>query len=197
MSLLYSQNLLNDAFTYSSYRQSLDEELMQNVQDEAIQKMRGYTEKNVAIMNTYDDICKVSGSLKAALETAPAAIWLVLTEGWCGDAAFNVPMMAAIERAMPDKVQLRLLYRDQNLDIIDAHLTNGGRSIPKLIVLDHSFNELGSWGPQPKGLQQEMKTWKSEGLELKQIIPKVREWYDKDATQSVQHELEELVKSYS
>ena len=87
--------------------------------------------------------------------------------------------------------------RDSNHELIDANLTDGGRSIPKLVVVGQDFKELGNWGPRPAGLQAKMKQWKEEGLVLKDIIPKVKEWYDADATRSIQVELTALIKSYS
>ena len=134
--------------------------------------------------------------MRTTVEVGPAVTWLVLTEGWCGDAAFIVPMLATIEQALPDKVKLKLLLRNQNLDLMDAHLTNGGRSIPKLIVLDKDLQELGTWGPRPSLLQIEMDKWKNEGLGLNQIIPKVHAWYERNETESIQGELIELVRSY-
>jgi len=197
MGFPYNQELINSSLTYTAYRQNISDELAQPAKDEVAEKMRGYIKKNVVLMDEYDATYKVSDNLKAALEAAPATTWLVLTEGWCGDAAFNVPMLAAIERAVPEKVQLRILLRDSNLELIDAHLTDGGRSIPKLIILSEDLQELGTWGPQPAALRSLMKVWKSEGLTLKELIPKVGEWYNADATRSVQEELLRLVRSYS
>jgi len=148
-------------------------------------------------MDEYDQTYRVSADLKAVFADAPATTWLVISEGWCGDAAFNLPMMAAIEKAMPEKIQLRLLFRDSNLDVIDTNLTDGGRSIPKLIVLSEDLKELGHWGPRPAPLQILMKEWKSEGLGIKELIPKVHEWYDADQTNTVQEELKMLIRAYS
>jgi len=197
MGFSYNQELINNAFTYSAYRQHLNHEMAQPPKDENAEKMRPHTQKNVTLMDQFDSAYQVTDHLKATLQAAPPAIWLVLTEGWCGDAAFNVPMLAAIEKAMPEKVKLRLLLRDSNLELMDAHLTDGGRSIPKLIVLSESLQELGTWGPRPASLQTLMKQWKDEGLTLKELIPKVHAWYNADATQSVQEELTTLVQSYS
>ena len=197
MAFSYNQELITKAFTYSAYRQHLNDELAQPSKDENAEKMRSYTQKNVMLMDKFDTAYQISDRLKAALQAAPPAIWLVLTEGWCGDAAFNVPMLAAIEKAIPEKIQLRILLRDSHLDLMDAHLTDGGRSIPKLIVLSEDLQELGTWGPRPASLQTMMKRWKAEGLTLKELIPKAQEWYDADATHSVQEELTTLVQSYS
>jgi len=193
----YTQELIQSAFTYSNYRKYINEALAVPVQDEHAAKMQHYITNNVALMDEYDKNYHVSADLKTVLANAPATIWLVISEGWCGDAAFNLPMMAAIEKAMPEKVQLRMLFRDSNLDVIDANLTDGGRSIPKLIILSEDLKELGHWGPRPAPLQVLMKEWKSEGLALKELIPKVHEWYDADQTRTVQEELNTLIKTYS
>ena len=196
MSFPYTSELIDSALPYSTYRQHLDEALSKPAPDEAAAKMQPYTKKNVSIMKRYDATV-ISETLKSALEAAPPAIWLVLTEGWCGDAAFNVPVLAALEKAVPHKLRLGILLRDSNPDLIDAHLTDGGRSIPKVIMLNERLEELSTWGPRPEGLQHKMKQWKSEGLELKELIPKVQEWYDADGTKSVQEELEALIQAYS
>lgn len=197
MSFQYTTQLINSAFNYKSYRQQIADELAKPPADEAALKMRSYTQRNVDLMDKYDRDYKLSDQLKAALEHAPATTWLVLTEGWCGDAAFNVPMFSVIEKALPGKVQLRILLRDSNLELMDAHLTDGGRSIPKLIILNEDLHELGTWGPRPDALQDLMKSWKSEGLGLKEIIPMVHKWYNEDDTVSLQNELIRLVNSYS
>jgi len=197
MSFPYTTQFINSAFSYNSYRQQIADELARPPADESALKMRPYIQKNAELMDEYERDYKLSDQLKATLEHAPATTWLVLTEGWCGDAAFNVPMLAIIEKALPEKVQLRILLRDRNLELMDAHLTDGGRSIPKLIVLNEDLQELGTWGPRPEALQVLMKSWKNEGLSLKEIIPMVHKWYNADATVSMQKELETLVKSYS
>ena len=86
--------------------------------------------------------------------------------------------------------------RDSNLELMDAHLTNGGRSIPKLIVLNQDLKEIGNWGPRPAALHSLMDKWKSDGLMLKGIIPKMHEWYRADNTHSTLEELIALIKSY-
>ena len=74
--------------------------------------------------------------------------WLVLTEGWCGDAAQNLPILDKIASDTAN-IDLKIVLRDENLDLMDLFLTNGGRSIPKLIALDKDNNVLDFWGPRP------------------------------------------------
>lgn len=197
MNFPYTRTLIENAFTYSAYRQYVDQQLALPAQDEAAEKMKPYIQKNAQLMQHHDHTYRVSAPLHAALSAAPATTWLVLTEGWCGDAAFNIPLMAAAEKALPGKIELRLLLRDQHLDLMDAHLTDGGRSIPKLVVLSNNLQELGSWGPKPIALYNLNKEWKAEGLSLKELIARTQQWYDADDTQILQQELTTLVKSYS
>ena len=61
---------------------------------------------------------------------------LVLSEDWCGDAVNIVPIVAKLADGVSN-MDLRILARDENLDIMDAHLTDGkSRSIPIVIVLN-------------------------------------------------------------
>lgn len=139
--------------------------------------------------------------LNESLVAAAAAIvqpqlWLVLTEAWCGDAAQNVPVLARVAETNPN-IKLRLLYRDEHLPLMDAYLTNGGRSIPKLIILrENDLTKLGTWGPRPAAIQTLMTAWKAnpEGRSKMQVIEDVITWYNHDKTQSMQAELEALLR---
>ena len=193
----YTRELLSTGLTYAAYRKGIDDLLDTPAPDEHAEKIRHYIRKNVLLMTEYDETYTVADTLNVALATAPHVTWLVITESWCGDAAFNVPMLAAIEKALPEKVTLKFFLRDSNLHLIDANLTDGGRSIPKMVVLNDALEPLGHWGPRPAKLQGLMKAWKNEGLELKYILGKVKDWYNTDATQTLQNELISLVKSYS
>lgn len=197
MAYQYTTALIDGSLTYPDYKNLLNDTVASAPVDAMAEKMRPHIINNIALMDEYDHNYRVSSDLAEIIAAAPSATWLVITEGWCGDAAFNVPMFNTIAQLMPEKVQLRLALRDSNLELIDANLTDGGRSIPKLVVLSNSLIPLGVWGPRPAGLQELMKQWKNEGLVLKDIIPKVHGWYNEDKTHSLQQELIELVKSYS
>lgn len=72
--------------------------------------------------------------------------FLVITEGWCGDAGQTVP---AVGLFFEGKNEVRIVYRDQNPDLIDQFLTNGTRSIPIVVVLDENEEVIAHWGPRP------------------------------------------------
>jgi hypothetical protein len=69
---------------------------------------------------------------------------LMLAENWCGDVHRNSPLLAHIAEAMPN-CELRVFFRDQNLDLTDCFLNNGYRSIPVIVFFDKDWNEIGRW----------------------------------------------------
>ena len=112
---------------------------------------------------------------------------LVLNEDWCGDAVNTVPYVVRLAEQTPG-VELRVLARDQHLEVMDAHLTNGARSIPIVVALDAGFTPLACWGPRPAELQQ----WRfTEGaaLDSAERYKRMRGWYARDRGRSTVNEL--------
>jgi len=70
--------------------------------------------------------------------------FLVLNEDWCGDSVNILPYVARLAEAT-DKIEMRILGRDSNPDLMDRHLTGKARSIPIVIVYDGAFREKGWW----------------------------------------------------
>lgn len=103
---------------------------------------------------------------------------LVLLEDWCGDAVNTVPFLHRLAEATPG-VTLRVLERDRNLDLMDAHLSNGARAIPLAIVYDDAFVERGQWGSRPAVLQEWVR---DHGLAMEKDAryKQVRTWYARD-----------------
>jgi thiol-disulfide isomerase/thioredoxin len=117
---------------------------------------------------------------------------LVLLEDWCGDAFNTIPYLSALAEAVPN-LGLRVLGRDANPDLMDAHLTNGSRSIPVVMVLDHEYHEVGWWGPRPRELQE----WVLErGLQLpaEERYAEVRRWYAQDGGRTSLDEVVSLIE---
>ena len=121
--------------------------------------------------------------------------WLVLTETWCGDAAQNIPVLAKIAEANP-AISFRLIFRDENPEVMDNFLTNGSKSIPKLIALDKNLNVLGSWGPRPKVIQDWFLSEKVNGSDIDKLKIDLQHKYNEDKGQALQQEMVELMKTW-
>lgn len=190
MSFIYTQSFVDSGLTYAEYKQHMAETLATPPADENAAKLLPHVQSNLYFMNMYDQIYTITESLKNAVSDSPASTWVVISEGWCTDAAFNLPIIAAIAEAFPGKVTLRIFLRDTNLDLIDANLTDGGRSIPKLVILDSELQEMAKWGPRPAALHARVKAWREEGMSMGLVIPKMQVWYDSDSSGSFQQEME-------
>lgn len=118
--------------------------------------------------------------------------WIIITEPWCGDAAHSVPFLVAIAEKSP-KITYEIQLRDSVPFLINDYLTNGGKSIPKLVARDLDGNDLFTWGPRPHASQEIFDKMKSEGAIYDEITLKLQAWYNSDKGQAVQQELLDLV----
>ena len=119
--------------------------------------------------------------------------WVLITEPWCGDAANSVPLIEKMAELNPN-VNLTIQLRDSGSEI-DNYLTNGAKSIPKLIVRDEVGNDLFTWGPRPKEAQELVIKQKGLDLSADEKYANVLKWYLKDKGQSIQSELMELLRT--
>lgn len=120
-------------------------------------------------------------------------LWMVITENWCGDSAQNLPYIAKIA-LLNNKIDLRIILRDSNPDIMDFYLTNRTRSIPKLVVFDEEGNELFRWGARPEAAQKLVSELKAQGCEKKYYIEKLHSWYARNKGTDLEKELLLLIK---
>lgn len=156
-----------------------------------------YAKLNLARMHRLNKTATLTNELKEVLQKVKSNfIFLVLTEGWCGDAAQNIPTMHLIEKETKN-IELKLILRDENLDLMDKHLTHGGRSIPKLICLKADTLEcVFTWGPRPEAVQQTVLELKEKNASLMEKAEIVHTWYAQDKTLSLQKELEGLIEKH-
>lgn len=158
-----------------------------------------YTKMNVQRMKRLDKTTQLNDDLVESIGKIKETYhWLVITEAWCGDAAQIIPIIKKMSDASAGKIMLKFILRDDHLDIMDAHLTNGSRAIPKVIILDSQLNEVANWGPRPKALQTMVIDWmKDPKLTHEDWSEKVHAWYAKDKTQEIQNEFVNLLKTLS
>ena len=132
--------------------------------------------------------------LSAVATSLPrGARMLVLNEFWCGDGAQILPVHEAIVLASGGALDVRVLMRDDNLEVMDLFLTNGGRSIPKTVLLNEDGQVLGTWGPRPQEAMDLVKRIKSDPAIARTYSQEVHRWYTQDATQATQAELAVLL----
>ncbi len=148
---------------------------------------RKTVEKHEGLWHGVYEHTKIPEDARIRLKNLPGRRhMLVLAEDWCGDAASLVPVLARMADEVPELLDLRVVKRDENLDIMDAHLTHGGRAIPLAIVYDDEMRELGSWGPRPGPAQA---TFREKNREFKEgrltnkgadVYRPILKWYRQD-----------------
>jgi Thioredoxin len=198
---MITAELITKAMNYSDYKHLLEELLVQGKTTGANQSEEfvDYGKLNLQRMRRLEKTTHLSAALKQKLSNIKASyVWLVITEGWCGDASQNIPVFNIVSKECPH-IELKLILRDEHLDVMDLYLTNGSRSIPKLICMkkdtssSNGLKEVFVWGPRPQALQEIVVALKKDGVSLadKGII--TQNWYNADKTLSLQEELIKLV----
>lgn len=186
---------IEKSMTYAEYVKLIDDLLLdgKTTGENQSEAMFGYGKLNRQRMHRLEKTATINESLKAkANANSRKMIWLIITEGWCGDAAQNIPLIEKIASESTN-VETRYVLRDENLELMDAYLTNNARSIPKLIALDaETLEVLGTWGPRPQAAMDLFYELKKQNLEKPEIMEKVQRWYLADKNQAIQTEFETL-----
>lgn len=121
---------------------------------------------------------------------------LALSEDWCGDAVNILPYVARLTEAAAAKLELRVLGRDANPDIMSAHLTGTSRAIPIVVALDEDHVEHGWWGPRPRALQEQAQgDWWTIQKDDRRL--RIRTWYARDRGRQLLDEILQLLEGVS
>ena len=120
--------------------------------------------------------------------------WLVLTESWCGDAAQTLPVINKFAEANQN-IDLKVVLRDENEELMNKFLTNGNKSIPKLIVVDNNSKEVvGSWGPRSAKATQMVIDYKEKHGKIDaKLKMDLQNWYNEDRGLHIEMEMVELI----
>ena len=187
---------LENSFSYADYRKKVTNLIAEgkstgHTQSEDLLK---YSELNETRMNRLEKTIEVTDEVKNKLQNLDKKyIWLVLSEGWCGDAAQIVPVIHKMAE-VAENVELKIGLRDDNDALMQHFLTNGGKAIPKLIVLDAvTFEVLTDWGPRPAGAKQLILDYKAtHGVVDETAKIELQKWYLHDKGISIQNEIVEM-----
>jgi hypothetical protein len=162
---------------------------------EKTETMANYTMLNQRRMKRWDKTVRLDEDAKAKIENYRGDVtWLVLTESWCGDAAHILPVINKVA-ALTSNINYRVVLRDDNDALMNQFLTNGGRSIPKLIAIDNKTEDvIGTFGPRPSEATKMVNDYKQKhGTLTAEFKEDLQRWYNKDKGQSTIKDLLELL----
>ncbi|QHI37150.1 hypothetical protein IMCC3317_25280 [Kordia antarctica] len=188
---------LTKAISYQEYR-TLVQNLVadgKSTGEEQTEDLSNYSMLNDRRMKRLDKTTKLTEEAIAKIKSYHGDVtWLVLTESWCGDAAQTMPVINKVAE-LSNNITLKVVLRDENEALMNEFLTNGGKSIPKLIAIDNtSGNVIGDWGPRPTKATKLVNDYKAEhGTLTPEFKEDLQVWYNKDKGQNTVDDLLKLI----
>ena len=183
---------LQKAISYSSYRNLISDLIASGKSSGPIQSedLLNFSMLNDRRMTRLDKTIQLRQETLLTVKKIDKPItWLVLSEGWCGDAAQTLPVINKIANES-DLITLKIIFRDEHEELMNYFLTNGGKSIPKLLVLNSENEVLNTWGPRPDKATKMVQDYKNKHGQLDATFKQeLQVWYNKDKGVNIQENM--------
>ena len=189
---------LTRSFSYQEYRSLVSALILEGKSTGNTQSddLLHYSELNESRMNRLEKTIQITEEIQEQIKQLDAKItWLVISEGWCGDAAQILPIIYKMAE-LSENIDLKIVLRDENEALMNDFLTNGGKAIPKLIILDEENEVIGDFGPRPEPARKLIADYKAiNGVVDVPIKIELQKWYLQDKGVSTQNEIMQLMKN--
>ena len=186
------QSALQNSHSYTEYRIIVSKLISEgkSTGKEQSADLLHYSELNEVRMKRLEKTLKLDPEVEKTLQNLKSnQTWLVISEGWCGDAAQILPIIKLMSEAS-ENIDLKLVFRDENEELINLFLTNGAKSIPKLLLLDENANLINHWGPRPEGAKNLIIEYKAKhGIVDEAAKIALQKWYLDDKGISTMKEI--------
>ncbi len=182
------KNYWNRAISFEQYVKDIEDEILSDKNLE----FKPYFELNKKrmdrILNTY--LVK-EAQMKQFDGLNYSGKLLIITEGWCGDAAQSLPV---IYRFFEKFLEIKIVYRDQNEDLMNQYLTNDSKSIPIVLILNEDKEVVAHWGPRPEFGNELFRHYKNneETYPKEKLMEDMQMAYNKDKGAAI---IEEMIKT--
>lgn len=191
------ENSLENSLSYAEYRSLVRDLLAQgkSTGDNQTESYLNYSKLGNARMKRLDKTFELSIKAKETIQDSLRKYtWIVLTEGWCGDAANALPIIDKISR-LSKNIDLKIVLRDDNEMLMNQFLTNGSKSIPKLVAIDSKTNEVvKTWGPRPSIATKMVNEYKEVNGSLDpQFKEELQVWYNKNKGENIENDILSLL----
>jgi hypothetical protein len=186
------KNVIDNALTYEEYTDLINGlyKVGKTTNDDNQESQLEYTKLNIHRSSKWDKRGKISAELSEKLKSFPFKMtWVIISEGWCGDSSQIIPFIQKMTE-QTNQIEMKLLLRDKYPEVMDAFLTNGARSIPKLIALrSDTLEVIGEWGPRPKEAQERYLDERANPeIENKIATQNLHLWYARNKGEAIQQE---------
>jgi len=181
--------IIENGCSYDEYIKIFEKEIGNLNSKEAEQKKLNY-HRTLRLHKTLQ-ISELTKALIKRIENIQ--LWMIITETWCGDSAQNIPIIAELAKLNP-LIELKIILRDTNLNIMDHFLTNNSKSIPKLVAFDKDGNQLFQWGPRPKEAQSLVLNARENQIPKDEYMVSLHKWYASDRGKTTEQEIFDLLR---
>ncbi len=188
---------LQDSLTYTEYMDLMNKLVLnQSTTGEIDQDRVDFTALNYKRSLRLNKTIQLSETETAIFDRLQTKqIWLLITESWCGDAAQTLPVLNKLAEAS-ESIELRVVLRDEHPGLMDHFLTNGTRSIPKLIILNPDLEVMATWGPRTAAATKLVTDYKEKfGKIDAEFKTQLQIWYNKNKGVSIINELAAVVQN--
>ena len=190
---------LEQSYSYTDYRNLITKLLKEgkSTANEQSLDLTHYSELNEKRMNRLEKTITITiENIQKLQQLQREYIWLVISEGWCGDAAQILPVIYKMAQ-QSEKIDFKIVFRDENEALMNLFLTNGTKSIPKLLIIKtHTLEVLADFGPRPAGARKLIIDYKAKhGLVDETAKTDLQLWYLHDKGISTQNEILDLLHS--
>ena len=198
MNLTLEKNVVESGYDFKQYLALIEDRLSKDQTTGAEQSREKIetTELNLRRMKRILKTGTLSEPVRKVIhEIKEPLYWIVLAEAWCGDGAQVIPYLA-IMAGLNRNIRLKILLRDEHPEIMDLFLTDGKRSIPKLICLDRDFNVNVTWGPRPGATQELFLAYQGNpGMTKEDFHMEVHLWYARDRGKAIVEEIYKVLEN--
>ena len=190
------KNSVNAGMSYNDYNLLFKQLVAEGrTTGEPSEEKINYTKLNLSRSKRLDKKGTINEAFQQRFKnTCEKQTWLAISEPWCGDAAQTLPFVNKIAE-LSENIDLKIVLRDEHTELMDQFLTNGSKSIPKLVILNDQFEVLAHWGPRSQAATKLVVDYKTEHGQLDDDFKKqLQVWYNKDKGESIVNELATIVK---
>lgn len=187
---------LKDGLSYPEYRKLVADLLSEGkvTGHEQKESYLEYTRLNEVRMNRWEKHFVPAAEIRDAIQNIrKPQVWMVITEGWCGDGAQILPALQKVADLNP-LIHVRYFLRDDHDGLMQKFLTNGTRSIPIVAALQEDGTLIWKWGPRPQAALALIAQAKAEDIPAAKWKESLHLWYARDKQEHFQHELLQLLK---
>ncbi|HNP68706.1 MAG TPA: thioredoxin family protein [Aequorivita sp.] len=189
------ESSVNKAMDYTQYNLLFKKLVAEGrTTGEETQEKIDYTKLNFSRTKRLDKTAEISEeAIEVFKNISEKQTWLVISEPWCGDAAQTLPFLNKIAQLL-ENIDLKIVLRDENPELMDKFLTNGSQSIPVVIILDSDFNVINTFGPRSKAATKLVTDYKEHHGKIDDAFKEMLQlWYNNDKGISIINDILETL----